>query len=140
MAENNKNATPTSSFVYFLTEQPPGKWQVVSSFAKRSGRSSGGTQIMCLPVLELHCAHKTCTDKGLLNFSSMDDSDWISESRINNNFLRYSCQNCEATVKTFALRSEYDKDKNQWAVYKLGEDPSFGPPIPARAIPHFSGI
>jgi hypothetical protein len=41
--------------------------------------------------------------------------------------LHYQCRNCQRTKKTFAIRAKQDGH-----LLKMGEEPAFGPPLPAR--------
>jgi len=84
-----------------------------------------------LPPIQLYCETETCN--GIRIFEPLDDAfGEINESK--EHFVKYKCRNCEESIKTYALKSYIDADRVNGNLYKFGETPSFGPPIPAKVI------
>lgn len=112
----------------FLERTPPGKKVIVVDFEEEELRVSSK---VCKPDIELHCEH--C--KGQRIFGPGRTADFISHNKQPMNlFLEYQCRNCRRTLKTFAISAVYDNGGMVWTVFKYGENPSFGPPTPTRAI------
>jgi hypothetical protein len=110
------------SFAEFLELSPPdivetvtGLWTDVSGYARLSA-----------PEISLHCYGKRCN--GVRVFRSSDSPHLSTDFEYV--FVTYECRNCAQSHKTFSLLVL--KSKNR--VQKLGESPSFGPPVPARVM------
>lgn len=85
---------------------------------------------MRTPEIELHCA--TCN--GIRFFAYLGTAAYIGKREPSSSFLNYLCRNCRRATKAFAVSYRFDEKSGKWCVFKYGEDPSFGPPTPARAI------
>jgi hypothetical protein len=95
---------------------------------------------VALPLLELYCSTEGCSGYRFFKTNSRlcpDTRYWKED------FITYECKNCERATKVYAVRSTIQpKDgtlTNQakdgtLRLLKFGEQPSFGPPTPARVI------
>lgn len=111
----------------FLERTPPGAKVQVSDF--ESIDRQGDVRVRT-PEIELHCAQ--CN--GQRFFAPTDTGLYIGQRKSSDTFLNYLCRNCRKCMKKFALGASYDEETKQWSVFKYGEEPSFGPPTPARTI------
>lgn len=111
----------------FLERTPPGTKVHINDFEANDRQ---GTTRVRTPEIELHCTQ--CN--GQRFFAATATSAYIGERKPVDAFLDYVCRNCRRSMKTFALGATYDQEAKQWSVFKYGEEPSFGPPTPARAI------
>lgn len=111
----------------FLERIPPGTDVCVSDLqhAERDG-----TVRVRVPEIELHCGQ--CG--GQRFFAPTAEGDYIGNQEPFDSFLNYTCRNCRREGKTFAISGLFNAETKKWTVFKYGEEPSFGPPTPARAI------
>lgn len=111
----------------FLEQMPPGKIVFVSDFEESEYE---GMERVRTPEITLHC------DKcgGDRFFEPTGEGEFVGHRAATDTFLNYICRNCRKSSKNFALGAIYDKEAKGWKVFKYGEDPSFGPPTPSRAI------
>ena len=118
----------------FLEECPPGQERTVTDIGIRrakafnplAGAPPPPTFFLARPALNLFCASEPCNRKQF--FTCTDNESHLVSGHC---FLRYVCRNCGQTSKNFALRLDVDRDTSGRAL-KLGEEPQFGPPLPAR--------
>lgn len=111
-----------------LERVPPGTKVLVADI--ESSDRQGTTRIRT-PEIELHCPQ--CN--GPRFFAATEAGSYIIGNREPfDAFLTYECRNCRKSLKTYAISARFDKENKKWAVFKYGEDPSFGPPTPARTI------
>lgn len=131
-AEHGDKTLEVITFRQFLEGIPPGKTKTVSDLVE--GKYNGtGRRYYTLrpPVLNLYCdTPETC--EGLRLFTSQSES-VLSPKSNEDRFLSYVCKNCSASTKSFALRALMDSESSG-IVFKYGELPSFGPPVPARLL------
>ena len=111
----------------FLERTPPGTKILVTDFEANDRQ---GHRRVRLPEIELHCPQ--CN--GQRFFAPTSEGAYLGERKPVDTFLDYLCRNCRRTLKTFAVGGSYDEEGKGWAVFKYGEEPSFGPPTPARTI------
>jgi hypothetical protein len=118
------------TFKRFLESAPPDSRELVSERAGpvKSNNRGGTFRSMLAPNLELHC--DVCD--GLRTFESSNE---YSASLSANNktvysSLHYACRNCKESVKTYFLIVWGHSDSG--VVQKIGEYPTFSPPIPRR--------
>jgi hypothetical protein len=111
----------------FLERIPPGtKVQVTDLDASdRTGTIRART-----PEIELHCSE--CN--GQRFFAATEQASFIGNHKPFDLFLTYLCRNCRKTFKTYAIAGTFNESTGKWVLFKYGEDPSFGPPTPARTI------
>lgn len=110
-----------------LEQTPPGKVVLVSDFEMTDRQ---GTTRARTPEITLHC--NQCS--GDRFFAPTEQGAYVGKREATGTFLTYICRNCRKSSKIFALGAIYDESVGGWKVFKYGEDPSFGPPTPSRAI------
>jgi len=116
----------------FFESIPPGKEVIVGNIVNRKHNSI----CMVKPKLQLHCSSNEC--QGVRFFSSMDEP-WLDINKINDKFITFFCCNCKKSYKTFSIHTVRDKETDKWKIFKYGEYPAFGPPIPTRAFKLIGG-
>jgi predicted nucleic acid-binding protein len=116
----------------FLESSPPGaEEEVAINFGQAEPTGSGWIYKLGRPDLQLYCDDDDC--QGLRFFRTIDKDIYLHEKSDKNLFLTYSCRNCRATQKLYAVTiCRVDNDRGR--VIKHGEYPPFGPPTPARVI------
>jgi hypothetical protein len=122
---------PVISWQDFLQEEPPGSAVTVTSASKSSVQYGVTSYELAAPELQLHCPEPTCN--ALMFFTTKDGGDSISSESWRKTFLTYWCRNCRKYSKMFAVAVRL-KDAKYCEVYKFGELPQFGPPLPARVL------
>jgi len=130
-AKPDRPPTPTVGIAEFLEGFAPGSQATVRDVIEPSAKP-GRWPNWAGPDIQLHCDSDTCGGKRI--FEAMggagnpsDTTDW---QRV---FMVYRCRNCQQRQKTFALLVKRAGDATG-VVYKIGEVPPFGPPVPARVI------
>lgn len=111
----------------FLENHPPGSQAFIQDIAELVKPK----YVLIKPDLQLHCPSEKCG--GVRTFACVDDSRYYIEQEWQSRFLTYRCRNCEAFTKTYALFARLNVGGTGEA-YKIGEYPSFGPPLPSRLI------
>ncbi len=111
----------------FLERVPPGAHVCVTDL---EATERDGTVRVRVPEIELHCAQ--CG--GQRFFAPTEKGNYIGNREPFDSFLNYICRNCRREAKTFAITALSNAETKKWTVSKYGEEPSFGPPTPARAI------
>ena len=89
------------------------------------------TTEIALPLLELYCSTEGCSGYRFFKPNSRlypDTRYWKED------FITYECKNCERATKVYAVRSTIQTKDGTLGLLKFGEQPSFGPPTPARVI------
>ena len=117
-------------FAAFLEATPPG---TVTSISELCEWYNDRSRIVSRPDIQLHCDSDTC--QGVRFFVCKSQQQYVPNSNATPVFLSYVCRNCRTTQKLFAilLLPEEMYSLNGGAI-KLGDFPSFGPPIPSRVI------
>ena len=116
----------------FLEKVPPGNHlKIVSDFVRHEEK----TNYVASPDINLYCETDTC--QGTRTFFAQSKEAWLSFSEENNKYLTYTCRNCRASAKIFAIGAVHRNGK--WHAVKYAEMPSFGPPTPARAVTLIGG-
>ena len=131
-------STPESiSFAQFLETSPPnqstrieGIWNVYQYQGEDSYRG------IITPEIQLHCSGETCN--GPRFFRCISRPPALVEGKFVNAFLTYRCWNCQKVEKLFSVSVRMDSHQKSYLqtgdALKLGEQPPFGPPTPARLI------
>lgn len=113
----------------FLESVPPGKQVSVSDLCVLDGQRYALNE----DDLFLYCDNEEC--KGERYFEFFSDGDYLRINAANFLFLHYRCRNCRSKEKTIAvviiLRDAIERKGD---IYKYGEVPSFGPPVPSRVF------
>jgi hypothetical protein len=129
------------SWVDFLQDHPPGGFAIVSgamAWTSLTKTASEKSECIAKPQLHMHCPEPKCNNK--MFFSSTDNPTQLSSGRIKQVFLRYICRNCGQYSKIFSVMVNREEHRNReledeiLTVYKFGEYPPFGPPVPSRVL------
>ncbi len=115
----------------FLQEHPPGSVVVVKNSAINVRGQYGESINLSAPELQLHCPEQTCNTS--MFFQSEDGGDYLKKDEWKKTYLTYWCRNCGKYWKTFSVAVSLG-DNLICEVYKFGELPSFGPPVPSRVL------
>src|SRR6266566_935321 len=130
-AKPDRPPTPTVGIAEFLEAFAPGSQAIIRDLIE-PGAGPGRWPSWAGPDIQLHCDSDTCSGKRIFEAMSgagnpSNATDW---QRV---FMVYRCRNCQQRQKTFALLVKRTGDV-MGVAYKIGEVPSFGPPVPARVI------
>lgn len=123
-----KQSPPEVEFAELLEAQPPGTHIRCPNLAEVNEHR---VAFLHLPELQLHCGSSGC---GGLRFFACKSSRENVHEWWTKKFLEYTCRNCGKTTKIFAVLFKGDGSGTSGEVYKVGEQPAFGPPVPARVI------
>lgn len=115
----------------FLQEHPPGSVVIVSNATKVARNQYGTFTELQSPELQLHCPEQTCNTT--MFFKSDDGSDRLKIGEWKKTYLTYWCKNCGKYWKTFSVAVCLGENLI-CQIYKFGELPSFGPPVPSRVL------
>jgi hypothetical protein len=109
----------------FLETTPPGR--TVSLHADDIRLVTGPTTntYLTLPEISLHCGSPLCDRFQLFKSSE-------KEKTLGYQFVSFTCKNCSKTVKIYALA--FFPKTDGYSIYKFGETPPFGPPLPAKLL------
>jgi len=123
---------PAKTFKDFLESSPPEVYEDVIDAFESERSSSGIRWTLATPDLTLYCGSDTCT--GPRFYRSINNSVYVSSTGWARGFVTYQCRNCERSVKFYALSVLREGAVKNGRVYKYGEVPVFGPPVPSRVI------
>lgn len=128
---DQKPKVPAGDLSAFLESHPPGSRALVLNIAR--ARPSGGPQLVT-PDIQLHCPSEKCG--GIRIFECIEDSEYSITDKFEPRFLTYLCRNCKQSQRIYALAARIIVVGKalDGEVYKIGEIPPFGPPVPARVI------
>jgi len=116
------------TFADFLEKSSPD----VPTFLPDVGCHYGANYVLNDPEIQLHCVSERCNGDRL--FRQVGGQYFIELGKWTFTFVRYVCRNCGEIQKTFALAVLLGQDTHSAQVLKLGESPTFGPPVPSRVI------
>lgn len=121
---------PLIGLAEFLESSPPGSHAAVRDIVRWSTVPGRGPAF-AVPDIQLHCPWDQC--RGVRTFRPRDDPGLSITADWRYRFVFYVCRNCEKSRRIYALavRSTHD---GHGEVYKVGEVPPFGPPVPPRVI------
>ncbi len=111
----------------FLALEPPGTKHLIVDLEIRDRYTN---LIANFPEIEIHCS--ACN--GLRFFHCQIGTVALADKAEFNVFINYNCRNCRNQTKTFAVGFVHSAEPKGWFAKKFGEEPAFGPPVPARAI------
>ena len=116
----------------FFETVPPGKKSFITGLAIEKLSEYGTRYEFELPTLELYCENNTCN--GIRLFDPTDEES-LTPGKEENLFATYLCRNCQISSKIYALSVFLNKeDRLNGEIFKFGELPAFGPPMPAKVI------
>jgi hypothetical protein len=117
------------AYARFLEATPPGQYVEVSDYWVARGPSN--YPYTAAPTIQLHCPSETCNGPRL--FDQVAGGEHAALGDRKTRIVEYRCRNCNKALKVFALIG-VSMPARRGGVYKLGEFPPFGPPVPTRAI------
>ena len=120
----------SKKFEDFLSNYPPGERQTITNLG--ISRSTSSSPILIKPRLKLHCPNSICS--GVRFFDSYQTKKVTLIEKWSRIFLHYSCANCRAHSKIFALMVRWNTDIDEGEAIKVGEWPPFGPKVSAQVI------
>lgn len=115
----------------YLQDHPPGSVVVVINATKDVKSQYGISTQLQSPDLQLHCPEQTCNTT--MFFKSGDGGDRLEIGKWKKTYLTYWCKNCGKYWKTFSVAVCLGEN-HICQIYKFGELPSFGPPVPSRVL------
>jgi len=120
-------------FSDFLESSPPNQTVAITDLMKM--KLFRGQKYSCLttPEIQLHCSHENCN--GVRFFRCISGHDiYLEDGEDKNAFLIYLCSNCQSHMKEFAVKASRDLEGNSGSIYKFGENPVYGPPVPTKVL------
>jgi hypothetical protein len=131
--QEDQNA-PKQPFADFLESTPPNQRCHIADVAVKRRIPGGGMgYFVKAPEIQIHCSEQTCNGIRFFRCTKGHDT-YISEESLTTCYLTYTCSNCQISEKIFALAALRDEDEVYGTVYKFGEAPVFGPPVPAKLL------
>jgi hypothetical protein len=119
----------------FLESCPPGKFVLVKDAFKRVQPDVSFFFRLSKSDIQLHCTSDVCGGLRFFAYASEEMVVQQNEASSTPKFLSYFCRNCNQTGKIFALLIQrHEGTSEESYVLKIGEWPSFGPPVPPRVI------
>jgi hypothetical protein len=109
----------------FLQSVPPNEERYISGCI----RTGVSPMVYSTPDLTLFCADPICDRPQ--TFRCIDNSFPLG---LKDFIVHYECRNCGHSKKAFAIRrlGKAPKSQADGTLLKIGEEPAFGPPLPAR--------
>ncbi len=127
VADKTPDPPVKKPFSEFLSETPPEVSVDVADLAVHN--SSNRIWYIGKPSLLLHC--EECS--GPRWFDCKESTVYPEEDTWKDGILRYVCRNCEKRLKKYALSTRLSRD-GSGVVFKYGEIPQFGDPLPSRVF------
>lgn len=119
----------------FLEKIPPGEPRQITKLIYNPG-GRNAPQVV-LPEVELHCTSARCSGNRAFKAHR---NDWFHSTGPHYAFWTFTCRNCGNQSKTYAVLiqlHDIPKKDREWAggdLFKLGEVPQFGDPLPKRLL------
>jgi hypothetical protein len=134
---NGGNASPEVStpFKHFLETVHPSVVRNVSGLWEERLSPRGKHWDMITPDLRLHCPN--C--EGERTFRCNEDHPSMVHDVVAGRFILYLCSDCRKATKLFSLWIVPSKQGGRGKVYKYGEQPPFGVPVPNKLLRLFGG-
>jgi len=127
------NDSSVMSWEDFLQDHPPGGPVEVSKCVQLCLEMNSPPYTgVSTPQLNIHCPGPKCNRK--MFFTCADRPVGIKPGETKEIFLKYTCRNCWQYSKIFAVSVRRSKEGEGVEVYKFGEYPPFGPPVPSRVL------
>ncbi len=128
--DNSREKVELIPFGKFLEEYPMGTNQIVEGYYHNTGKTGYYRYEKCAPALRLYC--EKCG--GIRNF----DGKWQHSSYLDNkepsrsedDFLVYTCRDCEEYTKHYCLMAAPDGENGEGKVIKIGEYPELNIKLP----------
>lgn len=122
--------TSAKALKNFLENTPPGTQASLAVQMHKLSARGVMFSVTAWPDLDLYCGSDDCS--GTRKFGLLAPPE-IGAGKVNDVFLKYRCKNCEESVKTFAI-CIFELSEGDTILWKYGEDPAFGPPLPASLV------
>jgi hypothetical protein len=122
---------PFNSFKEFLESTPPEVSEYVSELFTSRMNGPSRRWSVAAPDLFLHCSSEGCN--GFRFFHRSTSNVEVSRNSWTYGFLTYECRNCAKATKIYTIMVLFE-GKEEGHIYKFGELPIYGPPVPARVI------
>ena len=125
-------------FVKFLESTPPNLTVPISDLSEKKVEMTAIAgfeyDAMHTPEIQLHCDNDKCG--GTRIFRCKSDQKYL---RLKSDYevfhVRYLCSNCQQGIKIYSISAKIDAaGESQGECFKLGEYPSYGPPISPKLI------
>lgn len=131
---NEPKAAPVIKLIDFFERTPPGTWAIVEDVATPRLATTPPSIYSSLhqpelPDIELHC--ESCD--GQRTFATRSEFS-VAEGKSEQLFVCYVCRNCRRKAKTYAVWAQRRSGEGGARLFKFGENPSFGPPLPSKLI------
>jgi len=130
----NLDSVPWLTLAEFFVQVAPGRRVTVSGIPVGVPYNPimPAPRVERLPQLKLHCDSKDCDGERF--FLSDSRFFWERNPSYCRHFVSYICNNCGLTMKTYAIEVTQSETEGIAEVFKYGEDPPFGPPLPSKLI------
>ena len=113
----------------FLETHPPGSQAAVRDLVGKSTPRQAPDFLTT--DIQLHCPSPKCGGTRIFHLSK--DTNYSINREWGYRFLTYHCRNCAESFRTFSIRARATEG-GSGEVYKIGEFPPFGPPLPSRVM------
>ncbi|WHO79758.1 hypothetical protein [Rhizobium leguminosarum] len=127
--ENNEEGRIVS-FQEFLEKVHPSVQIAVNDLWRQlKSLNNPNRKAIVFPAIRLHC--RTCEGERTFRCLSEESFGWTSDT-VNVHPI-YRCGDCQQALKHYALQIEFG-EAGKGKVYKFGEKPQFGIPVPNRVL------
>lgn len=123
-----------TAYTDFMETSPPSQLVSIGDLTENVYRRDYGENKdqMIMQDLQLHCPNENCN--GVRFFRYTEGKNPIpSKDGHTYMYVSYKCSNCQKYLKTFSLAVKAKGD-GSGELYKFGELPTFGPPVPSRML------
>lgn len=128
-----EESLPQTILADFLESHPPGQLVEITDLATQTYNGRTVIYSLNLPELRLHCNNDRCN--GMRVFRSKSKfGPGLTPDEFQNEFIIYTCSNCQRLHKTYSLAIQLSQDLETGKCCKYGEIPIFGPSTPSRLI------
>ncbi|HEX8274187.1 MAG TPA: hypothetical protein VF615_16225 [Longimicrobiaceae bacterium] len=125
---------PSSTWVEFLEQVPPGTMYRIEDLGVGGGSSSFPYTKLTTPDLRLHCPSDVCNGDVRLFALAKEIQSSLGRA-LTSIFMEYRCRNCGKAHKRYAVMVAVTAESYvEGIAYKYGEFPAFGPPVPTRVL------
>jgi hypothetical protein len=133
-AQGDQDSVPWLNLAEFFETVAPGRRVTVSGIPVHVPYNPimAAPPVERLPQLKLHCDSEHCDGERF--FLSDSKFLWERNRPFVRDFVGYICNNCGLTIKTYAVEMTPSEVEGVAEVFKYGEDPPFGRPLPAKLI------
>ncbi|WP_282410666.1 hypothetical protein [Pseudomonas sp. PS02303] len=123
----------SQTFAEFLESSPPNQPVQITDLTELKWNGANQRRYLKTPEIQIHCSEESCN--GVRFHRCMDGQYTLTEGgKPINCFLTYLCSNCQNHTKIFSIRAYREDGGFNGPMIKFGENPVFGPPIPARLL------